>query len=55
MNAVDVLADFDAFFARAQRWLATHGTVQHEDPTGTVDISRTYVRQQLKSKFVVLS
>jgi hypothetical protein len=48
-------ADFDAFFARAQRWLATHGTVQHEDPTRTVDITRTYVRQQLKSKFVVLS
>jgi len=42
---------FDAFFARGQQWLATHGKVQHE---GTVDITRTYVRQQLKSRFVVL-
>jgi len=43
--------EFDAFFARGQKWLATHGTVEHE---GTVDITRTYVRQQVKSKFVVL-
>jgi hypothetical protein len=43
--------EFDAFFARGQQWLATHGQVQHE---GTVDIRRTYVRRQLKSKFVVL-
>ena len=43
--------EFDAFFGRGQQWLATHGQVQHE---GTVDIRRTYVRQQLKSKFVVL-
>jgi hypothetical protein len=42
---------FDDFFARGQQWLATHGQVQHE---GTVDITRTYVRQQVKSKFVVL-
>jgi hypothetical protein len=42
---------FDDFFARGQRWLSTHGQVQHE---GTVDITRTYVRQQVKSKFVVL-
>jgi hypothetical protein len=48
-------ADFDAFFARGQRWLATHGTVQHEDPARTVDITRTYVRQQIRSKFVVMS
>jgi hypothetical protein len=41
---------FDEFFTRGQRWLATHGQVQHE---GTVDITRTYVRQQVKSKFVV--
>jgi hypothetical protein len=47
--------DFDAFFARGQRWLATHGQVQHEDPSGTVDITRTYVRQQVRSKFVVLT
>jgi hypothetical protein len=44
--------EFDAFFARGQRWLATHGQVQHE---GTVDITRTYVKQQVKSKFVVLT
>ena len=42
---------FDAFFTRGQKWLATHGQSEHE---GTVDITRTYVRQQLKSKFVVL-
>jgi hypothetical protein len=44
--------EFDAFFERGQRWLATHGQVQHE---GTVDITRTYVKQQVKSKFVVLT
>jgi hypothetical protein len=44
-------SEFDAFFARGQKWLATHGTVEHE---GTVDITRTYVRQQMKSKFVVM-
>lgn len=43
---------FDDFFARGQRWLATHGQVQHE---GTVDMTRTYVRQQAKSKFVVMT
>lgn len=42
---------FDEFFAKGQRWLATHGRVEHE---GTVDITRTYVRQQMKSKFVVM-
>lgn len=44
-------AGFDEFFARGQRWLATHGQAQHE---GTVDITRTYVRQQVRSKFVVM-
>ena len=43
--------EFDDFFARGQRWLATHGQVQHEV---TVDITRTYVRQQIQSRFVVL-
>jgi len=43
--------EFDDFFERGQHWLATHGRVQHE---GTVDITRTYVRQQVKSKFVVM-
>jgi hypothetical protein len=42
---------FDDFFARAQQWLTAHGQVQHE---GTVDITRTYVRQQVRSKFVVM-
>jgi hypothetical protein len=42
---------FDDFFARGQTWLATHGKAQHE---GTVDITRTYVRQQVRSKFVVV-
>jgi hypothetical protein len=44
-------ASFDEFFARGQQWLATHGQFEHE---GTVDITRTYVKQQVKSKFVVL-
>ena len=44
-------ATFDDFFARGQQWLATHGQVQHE---GTVDITRTYVKQQVRSKFVVM-
>jgi hypothetical protein len=42
---------FDDFFARGQQWLATHGSAEHE---GAVDITRTYVRQQIRSKFVVL-
>ena len=42
---------FNEFFARGQQWLSTHGKVQHE---GTVDITHTYVRQQAKSKFIVL-
>ena len=53
--------EFDEFFARGQRWLATHGQVQHEEtgatvpvPKGTVDITRTYVRQQVRAKFVVM-
>ncbi|HTW93286.1 MAG TPA: hypothetical protein VMD30_00735 [Tepidisphaeraceae bacterium] len=44
-------AAFDEFFARGQSWLAAHGK-PHEG--GTMDITRTYVRQQAKSKFVVL-
>ncbi|MGH7215006.1 MAG: DUF6065 family protein [Tepidisphaeraceae bacterium] len=48
--------DFDAFFARGQRWLAAHGKVEHETPAGAraVDITRTYVRQQVRSRFVVM-
>jgi hypothetical protein len=47
---------FDDFFARGQRWLATHGSVEHEEKgggSGTVDITRTYVRQQARSRFIV--
>lgn len=49
---------FDDFFARGQRWLSTHGKFEHEaadDSKGVADITRTYVRQQLRSKFVVLT
>ena len=42
---------FNDFFLRGQHWLSTHGQVHEE---GTVDITRTYVRQQLRSKFVVM-
>jgi hypothetical protein len=44
-------AEFDAFFARGQQWLATHGKFKHE---GTMDITRTYVKQQLRSRFVLI-
>ena len=47
--------EFDSFFARGQKWLATHGQFEHEGGAGTVDITRTYVPQQVKSKFVVMS
>ena len=43
---------FDQFFTRGQQWLATHGQVQQHE--GTVDITRTYVKQQMKSRFVVM-
>lgn len=44
-------AEFDEFFSRGQRWLATHGRAHHQ---GTVDITRTYVKQQMESRFVDL-
>ncbi len=44
--------DFDDFFARGQKWLATHGKFEHE---GRMDITRTYVRQQIRPKFVVMT
>lgn len=43
--------EFDAFFERGQQWLATHGRFEHE---GVMDITRTYVRQQVRSKFMVV-
>jgi len=42
---------FDDFFHRGQEWLTDHGRVQHE---GVVDITHTYVRQQVRPKFIVL-
>jgi hypothetical protein len=42
---------FDEFFERGQRWLATHGKSQQD---GVVDITRTYVKQQVRPKFVVM-
>ncbi|HEX8524700.1 MAG TPA: DUF6065 family protein [Tepidisphaeraceae bacterium] len=47
--------EFDAFFERGQRWLSTHGKFEHESAaTGVADITRTYVRQQVRSKFIVM-
>jgi hypothetical protein len=43
-------SQFDEFFSRGQQWLASHGHGQYE---GMVDITHTYVRQQVMSKFVV--
>jgi hypothetical protein len=49
------LESFNHFFDRGQEWLATHGKFEHEAASeGTVDITHTYVRQQVKSRFVVL-
>jgi hypothetical protein len=45
-------SEFDAFFARGQEWLKTHGRFEHEGTTA--DITRTYVKQQMKSKFQAL-
>jgi hypothetical protein len=41
---------FNEFFETGQQWLAAHGSIEHE---GTVDITRTYVKQQKRSKFIV--
>jgi hypothetical protein len=48
-------SDFDELFARGQRWLQQHGRVEHQGSAepGQLDITRTYVRQQVRSKFVV--
>lgn len=47
---------FDEFFERGQRWLATHGKMESDNGAapGELDITRTYVRQQVRSKFIVL-
>jgi hypothetical protein len=47
--------DFDRFFERGQAWLATHGKFEHESADkGVADITRTYSKQQMKSRFVVM-
>lgn len=47
--------EFDDFFARGQDWLAAHGRM-HEGAEGGhhLDITHTYVKQQIKSRFVVI-
>jgi hypothetical protein len=59
-------AAFDDFFSRGQKWLATHGSFEHEGAdagagsgaqagaAGVANITRTYVKQQVRSKFIVL-
>jgi hypothetical protein len=68
-------AGFDEFFARGQKWLATHGKFEHglagserDDPgaaiaaaategagaSGVADLTRTYVKQQIRPKFTVM-
>ncbi len=59
-------AAFDDFFGRGQKWLAQHGSSEHEQAggaaagcpvdhgKGTVDITRTYVKQQARARFVVM-
>ncbi|MGF1632772.1 MAG: hypothetical protein ACFCVE_02885 [Phycisphaerae bacterium] len=42
---------FDTFFTRGQRWLSTHGKPNPED-AHHLDITRTYVKQQVRSRFV---
>jgi hypothetical protein len=42
---------FDEFFAAGQRWLQVHGAALHEEG---VALTHSYLRQQIKSKFVVM-
>jgi antitoxin (DNA-binding transcriptional repressor) of toxin-antitoxin stability system len=44
--------EFGRFFERGQKWLATHGQLKEE---GVVDIQRTYVRQQARSRFIIMT
>ncbi len=53
--------EFGDFFDRGQRWLATHGKAHNADGCpatslggDALDITRTYVRQQVRSRYVVL-
>ncbi len=45
------VAEFETFFQRGQEWLARHGK---GEPSGMMDITRTYVMQQQKSRFSVI-
>ena len=45
-------AAFGDFFDRGQRWVGTHG--KPTDDPAVRDLRKTYVRQQARSKFVVL-
>jgi uncharacterized protein DUF6065 len=45
---------FEDFFEAGQQWLATHGRITGDGESGLLDITRTYGKQQAKSKFVVL-
>ncbi|HZZ43862.1 MAG TPA: hypothetical protein VFE58_13070 [Tepidisphaeraceae bacterium] len=47
-------SDFDDFFSRGQSWLSTHGR-PYPDPAAPLDITRTYSRQQSKSKFLTIT
>lgn len=48
------LEEFDAFFDRGQRWLEAHGRPHEQaDDASHRDVTRTYVKQQLRSRFVV--
>lgn len=44
-------AEFERFFQRGQEWLARNGK---GEPSGMMDITRTYVRQQRKATFSVV-
>jgi hypothetical protein len=43
--------EFDTLFQRSQKWLSVHG--KPTDDPATLDITRTYNRQQIKSRCVV--
>lgn len=46
---------FDSYFAHSQQWLAAHGRTEHDEAAaGVRDITRTYVKQQIRSKFIVM-
>lgn len=49
---------FSDFFTRGQQWLTTHGRKPADAPSGgdphALDITHTYSKQQIKSRFIVL-